>query len=610
MAAILQPYIYRPLPSGQHIRLLQLSEAQDLQAGLEGKLTTYELANTPPYECLSYTWGIDPANCSLTLNNLGFSIRQNLQDGLRRLRRSDRAHLLWVDAICIDQLNIPERGSQVSIMRDIFAGADQVVIWLGEEDDDGSTAPAFKLIPILAKLDKTETWNYVVQNAESEGSSAEDLLKDLYSLNRLGSRPWWKRVWVLQEIVVAKEAMLLCGSQVLSWQGICDLHRVYMHLPTSHQLLTSQLDRAWAREFPYRPILKLLDNIIFDPLRVILSHRKWKEKGLTTTLAKLMDMMIHTRYLASDPRDHIYALLGIVQMDLKSGIQPDYNLSMEVLYTSVFKSWLINEGDLTYLSWLRYNNSLHYKNETFPTWVPDFQNRTIKGRFSTRWISRAKRRPKYALLYHASGSQQPSSAPHITASSFENENCILNLIGVEVDTIEDINSYSGNFNLYMTPPERLNKRIDLWRPSNLSKYVGSSEPIKQAFWRTYLKDQTLQGYHEGIRHRHQMRRLSNKEMEDEDWTNFHKVLSKTAVVRKIRVFFMTKKGYMGLGYDTVKEGDIVAVVMGGEVPLVLRPAGDGLFLLIGECYVHGIMDGEVMKGVENGEFEKKRIRIK
>ncbi|EHK99557.1 hypothetical protein M7I_4570 [Glarea lozoyensis 74030] len=56
---------------------------------------------------------------------------------------------------------------------------------------------------------------------------------------------------------------------------------------------------------------------------------------------------------------------------------------------------------------------------------------------------------------------------------------------------------------------------------------------------------------------------------------------------------MTKKGYMGLGYDTVKEGDIVAVVMGGEVP-----------------YVHGIMDGEVMKGVENGEFEKKRIRIK
>jgi hypothetical protein len=148
---------------------------------------------------------------------------------LLRLRRPDDTRTLWVDAICVDQLNIPERNSQVSIMQKLYATAEQVVIWLGAEKEDGSTGWAFQMIPILAKLSSDELKQYVMDNT-TPGAMSEEFRNDFLSLRRLVQRPWWQRVWVIQEFVVARETVLLYGPHELDWQGLRDLHKMTQNL--------------------------------------------------------------------------------------------------------------------------------------------------------------------------------------------------------------------------------------------------------------------------------------------------------------------------------------------------------------------------------------------
>jgi hypothetical protein len=205
-----EPYSYQQLPSDQHIRLLELYPVNETKHGLEGNLSIYELQNAPPYECLSYTWGRKDADRSLKLNSSAFPIRPNLEAALLRLRGSDEIRILWIDAVCIDQLNIPERNSQVSIMRDIYATADHVVVWLAKEHKDGSTARAFRTISKVANLSVDEIQQHAVNNIVSE-----KFRKDVLSLTDLIRRSWWTRVWVIQEFVVAKKSILLCGPHEL-----------------------------------------------------------------------------------------------------------------------------------------------------------------------------------------------------------------------------------------------------------------------------------------------------------------------------------------------------------------------------------------------------------
>ena len=100
-----------------------------------------------PYEALSYAWGDPNLTNEILVNGLPLSITQNLEHALRSLRQDSgkdgAARTLWVDAICIDQSHVFERNHQVAQMREIYAGVERVVIWLGDTSDDSGMAIAF-----------------------------------------------------------------------------------------------------------------------------------------------------------------------------------------------------------------------------------------------------------------------------------------------------------------------------------------------------------------------------------------------------------------------------------------------------------------------------------
>ena len=68
------------------------------------------------------------------------SITKDLPQALRHLRRQKFSRTLWIDQICINQINLDERSAQVTIMGEIYRHANRVVVWLGPAKDDSDLA--------------------------------------------------------------------------------------------------------------------------------------------------------------------------------------------------------------------------------------------------------------------------------------------------------------------------------------------------------------------------------------------------------------------------------------------------------------------------------------
>ncbi len=126
-----------------YIRLIHIEAGSD-ESPIVVRLVSTKLDSAPPYEGLSYTWGIVEFTSTVTCDGGPLPVTQNLYDALKYLRQSDKERIMWIDAICINQTNDVERSKQVGIMKDIYKKAIHVVLWLGKETAED--ADAFTLL--------------------------------------------------------------------------------------------------------------------------------------------------------------------------------------------------------------------------------------------------------------------------------------------------------------------------------------------------------------------------------------------------------------------------------------------------------------------------------
>ncbi|KAH6699734.1 heterokaryon incompatibility protein-domain-containing protein [Leptodontidium sp. MPI-SDFR-AT-0119] len=200
-----QEYNYRPLVPG-NIRLVTIAPGSwedDVYFTIEQQSPS-DVANH--YDCLSYTWG-DPVDlrriyCQTSYTCL--NVTTSCQLAMRRLRLLLRPRRVWIDAVCINQHDLSERAQQVSIMGEIYKRARAVVIYLGEEADRSSDA-----------------MNYLNEIRLQKASWSTPLAPNLMSaLAALIARPWFSRIWVLQELFNAASATIVCGSCEAPWAAL------------------------------------------------------------------------------------------------------------------------------------------------------------------------------------------------------------------------------------------------------------------------------------------------------------------------------------------------------------------------------------------------------
>ncbi len=133
--------IYSPLGADSDnasFRLITLHPSEDPSAPVQCTLKEHYLANSNEYEALSYCWGEQADRLAIFCDGQPLKATRNLEAALRCLRRASQCRLLWVDAVCINQDDTPEKESQVSIMREIYRKASNVIVWLGEEGDNSN----------------------------------------------------------------------------------------------------------------------------------------------------------------------------------------------------------------------------------------------------------------------------------------------------------------------------------------------------------------------------------------------------------------------------------------------------------------------------------------
>ncbi|CAO2647558.1 Nn.00g084800.m01.CDS01 [Neocucurbitaria sp. VM-36] len=193
------------------------------------------------FVALSYVWGYPFDREAIKVNGTDVPATMNLEAALRRVRNTEKAELLWVDAICINQTDIPEKNAQVMRMKEIYTKASRVLVWAGDklkdqDEDDGEkfihdAETSMKLLKNVHRIAqgkelaiKPDPYNmFVADMAPFEDPTTVGLpsvdSKEWDSLNEFLSRPWFSRVWIIQEVASASEAILLVGKDaMIGWK--------------------------------------------------------------------------------------------------------------------------------------------------------------------------------------------------------------------------------------------------------------------------------------------------------------------------------------------------------------------------------------------------------
>ncbi|RMZ47749.1 hypothetical protein AFCA_000509 [Aspergillus flavus] len=298
-------YLYSPLPEG-YIRLLRLLPHQDKHAPIQCQLFDYPLHSyvigTHRYEALSYVWGSPEKPYSIFLDDGCLSVTTNLYAALLHLRDRFIERVIWIDAVCINQTDLDERGSQVQFMAEIFAKASCVIVWLEEEatsiHDDKTSDEGGRALEVIQKA--------------AEGYCRTGMNEKKAVLTFL-ERSWFRRVWVLQEIAAARHILIACHSAEI------DGHAFASGLTALKTLIVdaNMRDQIGMAVF-------LIKNATLRHKRVIAGPDK-----LSLHIRSLADLTtMYNNHEATDCRDKVYALLGMSSDNHGPGaILPVYTVS-------------------------------------------------------------------------------------------------------------------------------------------------------------------------------------------------------------------------------------------------------------------------------------------
>ena len=539
------------------------------------------------YTALSYVWG-DPDNkAPVTVNEKTVFVTRNLEGALAQLQSELKPHeerVLWIDALCINQTDNVEKTSQVTRMGTIYAYAKDVLIWLGPEDNSSS----FAIDAIEAMVVKYSNWPEETNKSfgDRQMSNINELLDDgdfrssVPPIIQLTSRPWWNRAWVVQEVCSAKTASVQCGARTTSW---LNMTRCFLLLQCVYQ------------QDPFHPIIKPFGYVDDGVIKLVqmwqsdFYHRMWPPQPMLIELLEYMATV--TDLQASDPRDKIFALTNLAadsdEDDLD--ISPDYSKPCSEVYTQWAQAFLKEYGP-DILSDSSPRSEERPRRQDLPSWVPDW-SQGIK--FPLRGFMRER------LGYRAGGRRSPiEQAPEFPSSD------VVVLQGMLFDKI----SFTRN----VLPEHGLNVSAEI-----ISEWVADfvyHESFKrnrpwsrlpesytqEAFWRTPVADRIRDRYQDGVARRAQADDFEAFITLVQDAHN-HPTLPNKLLQNYLysvwfhargRRMFITSRGYIGLGDGRSQAGDIVIIMLGADVPYILREGAIDQYKLIGEAYVHGIMDGQ------------------
>jgi hypothetical protein len=529
-----EPLEQYPLRGQYQIRLLDCSSPSGYL-----RLETFSLHECPPFSALSYVWGRQKGGERVDINGVPVKVTQNLYDFLVTFSGN---RWLWIDALCINQLDPGERSQQVALMKELYEAAQEVIIWLG--NTTGDMKFAFDLLERsgdrYARRNPFRGIRRMIYSGYNE--------KDLQVLGDLFSREYWSRAWIIQEATapVAK-SRIWCGENKLDLDRFC---RGYRYFNDFGGFLEATRRRGYT---------------INDTISAILNIKEARSSlkpGEGIELYTLLQLVRGQN--CTDPRDKIYSILSI-STEAENVARPNYLRPVEETYLQL-AILFIGRHNLDFLGFAGFKQST-----SLPSWVPDW---TVKD--CPRFISRSVQE---AVVFNAGANTVPLVG-YLRIGIKNKLGIALRLTGFLFDTIERV-SIPRTQNLGLKQ-----SFIRSWSDVTFS----SARPVGEN-----VKDELCQTLTAGSGHtiqRHVKRMVENVKGSKADmqfyWRDTFSCIVEETMFRALA---RTKLGYLALVPDGTRAGDRVCVFWGGRMPCVLREE-DLHWHLVGECYTHGIMDGE------------------
>ena len=316
-------------------------------------LQQHDLRRKPQFEALSYVWG-DPTNpTDIICCGEIMPVRRNLDAALRKLRRPLNQRVLWVDALCINQTDPDEQASQVEMMDYIYSCAEQVLVWLGEEREEDSSAfeAIEKTVVFMNALWHDGNVNETIQKIINNPALPPNAWQHI---GALFLRSYFKRLWVIQEVVNSSSAQVFCGNKAIPWDSMCMVTN----------LLTAGFLAACPPEVR-RSVHLPTENESNIHLIETLRHKK------TTSQPgrPFFDILFHAQsFQSSIPRDKLFAILNLPWVEEYWIPLPNYRCSDLEVFRNFIVVDLMHNKSVKALSWV--NTAGVDRESDDPSWVP------------------------------------------------------------------------------------------------------------------------------------------------------------------------------------------------------------------------------------------------
>ncbi|MCJ1359467.1 MAG: hypothetical protein MMC33_009469 [Icmadophila ericetorum] len=651
-------FTYDDLQQGE-IRLLHWDRNKGRASILE--LHTVRLEDAPPYSALSYVWGSPERNASLYCNGKVLKITRSLATALEATLSHSEKSYIWADAICINQDNLAERSEQVLLMAEIYTKAYKVLAHLKAPSGTGENSADWPAISLMNYLNRI--WYFDSDYALKQDSEWERLKipspseeKIWNTLVQFWLNPWFTRTWILQEAILGQEVILFFGEalcslnavttfwdlaqrrdmpQILKHGLLADLHAVSRNIG---QIGTIMKLRDWRKDTD-----AALDTNTVSKLLVESNQDKLVPKKPNRGKITLLELLIMASAAgSSDPRDKVYSMLGLAEDDeVAKSIKPDYSDKNTVakVYTDVAVKYI----EAGFGADILHSAGNYRLIPSLPSWVPDW---THKPRSSFN-----------PGLYNFSGR---SSANFKLSKDKRN----LTLRGVIIDSIKiaglpcryyDLNTWQDKFHQMKTiekkPPVVTDQEMRQIVHNFLQTLVPlccsedtHPEGIYNALGRTLTADTTWSGQRSDsifTESYDAYRRLSEFAPEPPEGTTGEEPGSKVhnqprmgwvwrfepaeeaalrekawpyeaamQEVQKGRRTCITDGGRLCTATHDTEGGDLIVLVEGCTMPMVLRREDEmKSFTLMGDCYLHGFMDGELIVRDIDKYLDRSKVSI-
>ena len=594
------PYKYEPLVEDKAIRLMTLFPGQfhdDIIIDISTQILSE--SHQPVYEALSYVCG-DPqkdfavfvkysnnrsshaspsveedlqflriaeeASSTSTSSTISerwirescrrLPIGKNLDEALRYLRRVDEKRTLWVDAICIHQDNLEERGRQVRRMAQIYSLTSRVNIWLGLEENDSSYA-----IDIVCELGTMADDEGILQGPvklqDIEVDERNTILyttRSFFAIHRLVDREWFQRLWIRQEAYLGREAaIILCGHASQSW----------LEFGTGLRAMTKN---SWNIPMGWEP--KYRHMFMASLIRVV----EIVSIGDAGHIEGLLTMAREANCF--DPRDRVFAILGMakpIDQDVADGVAPDYTMTFEDIFANLFEKITNRSKSLLLLIYCETARDSTYR----PTWSPDWST------------------PRSGFLHEAEYADASSaiSAWRIDRLRLRSEGYVAAIVRTSKSTmfsktggsLEQWEAFRDHLGTLNSDDDLLNAYADVaMKGTYCENYV-------QPDYRNCCPLEAAKLVVESVANGESFKGTYNSRNCD----NFFK----TALCNLAgRAWIMTDQGHIGFAPSSVQPGDSICVLLGCPTLMALTPRSDGGRRVLGPCYVQGLSQGEALLG--------------